>query len=627
MKSEIKSEFFHAFGNSLMPPYFGSMKEWAENNIVLPSEYGIPGKLNLDISPYLLDPLKAIENPKIMQVNLAMATRIGKTMTSEIALLYWIVNQPGPVMRIFHNSTISDAFVDTRLIPLLQSCDKTKLLLDSNKGNMSRKLIAFPHMSIKFGSADTALQHGLGTKYLIADELHQWPVGAFSKYLARTTDFIGHRKIICASQPNRMGSEWYNICQKGIIMEWWWMCPNCKKQQPFVMSKEREDGTYAGLNWETIVGEDGETTNIQASAKTAWLECIDCKHKVHDTPSERRALNDNGRYVCIKNDGDISIVTYMAPNFVNMKLSFEYAAVQYMLAKRQIKLNLYEPMEEFVGQVMGKFYKQEQVFDLSLMVSENYEKEGLDKEWTKIMSVDVQRKGNVKYYVIRAWHKNGNESRRIEFGVCREWSEIEAIREKHKIPLPLVGIDSGDGERTQEIYQECIKHGQVIKVNGQLHYVSWCPLKGDGAKASYNDHPDKVSRLYSAVSNKDAQFPQGHKLKGIPAPVILWSNISVKSILAQLRDNKIEGVRWKIDRPDDEYDQQMYSEDLKEVLDKKSGLMVQRWIQNRQDNHWLDTEAMNLVMAMRAGVFSATKINEEDMRKIIENSSKKDLSQ
>ena len=238
------------------------------------------------------------------------------------------------------------------------------------------------------------------------------------------------------------------------------------------------------------------------------------------------------------------------------------------------------------------------------------------------MTVDVQRTGNVKYWLVRAWHKNGNESRRIDFGVARDWEDIEKVREKYKVPYPLVGVDSGDGSRTQEIYQECIKHGQVVKVGNVRQYASWCPLKGDG-KVSYK-HSDDVVRLYSPISNQDSQFPIGHKLKGIPAPLILWSNYSVKTILANLRDNKISGVVWKIYRPDSEYDTQMYSESLLDVVDKKSGVSVKRWIQTRADNHWLDVEAMNLVMAMRANVFSATKINEEDIKQLIANSTKKE---
>ena len=91
----------------------------------------------------------------------------------------------------------------------------------------------------------------------------------------------------------------------------------------------------------------------------------------------------------------------------------------------------------------------------------------------------------------------------------------------------------------------------------------------------------------------------------------------------QLRDNKIEGVKWLVDHADEEYDKQLYSEGLVDVVDKRTGLITQRWLQQAQDNHYLDTEVLCLVGAMRASLFSATKINETDIQKLIENSNPK----
>ena len=620
MIDDVKQELLKVYSDNLQAPYFGSMKQWLEKNVELPPAYAINGKLDLGISPYLLKPLQAIENPKIYQVNLAMATQVGKSLLSELAILYWIINAPAPIYRIFQNNDISAVFAETRLIPLLKNCPPIKPLLDYDRFSTRKTGVILPHMAITLGGANEGRAHGMSIRYLLCDELHQWEVGMFNKFLARTTAFAGRRKIICASQPSRAGSEWEQIYSKGNIYEWQWLCPKCNTRQPYHWSKEKKNGGYAGFNWDSILNSK-EETDIAESAKTTWLECENCDHRYHDTPSERNELNKNGDYVLIKSGGDEGVVSYTCPNFVNPNLSFAYATSQYMLAKRMKRMTgLDEQLEIFVEQILGKFYHRELEADLSKILVETYEKDNLDNDWMPIMSVDVQRTGNIKYWVVRAWHKNGNESKRLDFGICRDWSEVDAIAKKYKVPIPLVGIDSGDGERTLEIYQECIKHGQVLTIGGKLQYISWSPLKGD-QKVNYK-HADGVTRLYSPVSNQDSQFPTGHKLKGIPAPLILWSNYSVKTILANLRDNKIAGVSWKVDRKDDEYDKQMYSEDLVDVVDKKSGVTTKRWIQTRTDNHWLDVESMNLLMAIRANVFSATKINEEEMKKLIDNSKK-----
>ena len=615
MNKDLKQELFQVFKESIQPPFSGGFYRWAEQNIELPSAYAIPGRLDLSISPYLLAPMQAIDDPRIVQVNLCMATQVGKSLVSELFVPYIIINAPGPLLRIFHNQDVSDIFTSTRLVPLLKNCRVIKPLLKYDRFSTGKKGITMPHMSVICGSSNTALQHGLSIKYLLADELHQWEPGQFNKFMARTTAFSGRRKIICASQPSKTGHEWEQLSYKGLIYEWNWHCPACNTIQPFYWSKERADGSFCGFNWDSILDSTGNT-NITLSSATTYLECEKCRHHINDTPIERRQLNDNGTYICTKLDGDPNIVTYMCPCWVNPNLSFASKAAEYMIAKRTKRTTgLDELMEIFVEQSLGKFYKKEAEADLSRILIEAYDKEVKDKNWYLTMGVDVQRIGGVKYYVVRAWNKNGTESKRLAFGIARTFDEIEEIRKKHNVLLPMLHIDSGDGTMTAEIYQECIKHGQVVKINGILQYVSWTATKGD-QKVSYK-HLDNIMRLHSPPSPQSAGFPEGHKLAGIPVGLILFSNFSLKTILGNLRDNLILDVKWKIDAPDQEYDAQLYAESLVDVVDKKSGLMTKRWMQHRDNNHYFDCEVLNLLGSIRANVFSSIKINEDDIRKMI----------
>ncbi len=623
MNLELKQELTKIYKEALQPPFLGGFKEWAEQHIILPPAYSIPGRLDLNISPYLHAPMRAIDDPRITQVNCNAATQTGKSLIEELFIPYIIINKPGPAFRIFHSKDVSDVFAETRLIPLLKNCPIIAPLLKYDRFSTKKSGIILPHMAITLGSSATSLQHGMSVKYLLCDEVWQFEPGTFQKFMARTTAFASRRKIICASQPGDKGSEWEAMCDKGLIYAWTWLCEKCNHRQEYYWSKEKKDGSYAGMNWDSILNDDG-STNIAESAKTAWLECENCNHKVHDTPAERLKLNQTGGYICIKRDGDPTIVTYNWGGYVNINIPFKEFAAEYMIAKRIKQLTgLDEQLRLFTTQKLGKFYKREQSLDISKILVELYDKDKLDNNWVNTMGVDVQRIGGIKYWVVRAWNKNGNESRRIGFGIVRTWEELENIRKKHNVLLPMVAVDSGDGEMTPTVYQECVKHGTVLKTNlGNLQYISWVPTKGD-QKVSYK-HLDNVTRLYSQVSPQDAGFPVGHKLKGVPAGLVLFSNYSLKTILANLRDNNVEGIKWLIDHADEEYDKQIYSEGLVDVIDKKSGLVTQRWMQQGQNNHLWDCEVLCLLNAMRANVFSATQVNEENMRKIIDNSTKKD---
>ena len=620
MDNIISQELLKVYLDNLSPPYSGSIYQWCNENVSLSPAYAIPGKFSIEPSPYLIQPFEDLRDPKVMMVNLVGATQIGKSLVAELFLPYIVVNDPGPTLRLHQNDDIASVFTVTRLLPIFRNCKPTKLLLKgANRFAASKKGIDFPHMSIKVSSAKESILHGLSIKYILMDEAHLYDVGVIEKVIARTTAFAGRRKIVISSQPNTAGSElekWYN---KGMIYEWQWLCPKCKEYQPYRWSHRRDDGSYAGINWTTILKEDGETTNIALSSKTAVMECFYCRHIIQDTLENRRNLNDTSKYICIKSLGDPLIHSYTVPQFVNINIKFEEMAVQYMEARRQKRLGLDEDMITFQNQILGKFYSAGVVVDDTKIARGDYipNPTDYDKNWVNIMTVDYQSVGKIKYYVVRAWNKNGNESRRLAFGVERTWDGIEEIRKKWNVRIPCVGVDSGFS--TQEIYQECIRHNEEFydSVLKKKIFTSWVPMKGDGAKLSY-PHEDKTARYYAPLSKQAVMWPTDSKYQGRPAKLLMWSNYSIKTILTNLRDAKIDGVKWLVDMKDEEYERQMYSEGLKEEIDKKTGQKKLRWIKMGEANEYLDCESMNLCLAIRINCFSATKINEDDLKEVVE---------
>lgn len=610
----IANEFLDIFCD-VETPYTGSISEWAHENISLPQTYAQPGQIDLSTSPWLVPPLEDIIDPKVETIIKVMAIRLGKSMTDEIAIPYLISQVPSPILRVHQDDDMAANITDTKLLPILRSTEAVSPLLPKHKG-IKRGIIELPHMFIRISGDKETIGHSIGIRYLMMDEAHLYDVGLIEKFIGRTVDFAGRRKIIISSTPNHAGSELEKYYHSGCIYEWQWKCPQCQQYQPYYWSKQRPDNSYAGFTWDTILTEDGQHTDIAKSAKTTWLECYHCKHQIHDNIANRRNLNDNGKYVLIKSDGDPKVHAYTCPLFVNINLSFESFTLQYLAAKR-LKRNtgLDQDIVTFVTQVLAKFYKADPQVDHSKIMRGDYTTDPAvkDKDWVRILTVDIQRTGLIKYWVIREWNKKGNESRRLDLGIARDWEEIEALRVKWDINRLCVGVDSGD--QTTEVYQQCIKHGQAKKYNNYGVYESWQPLKGDGQHFSYK-HPDGKVKYYSVPGRGDPIFPVDSKYRGLSAPFVLWSNWSIKSMLMKLRDNEIPGVTWLVDKKDVEYERHMYSEGIQTLVDKKTGLTVQRWIA-ADENHYLDCEAMNLVLAIKAGIFSPVKVDEDELLKII----------
>jgi len=621
MEITYQKELLSSFVESFNPPFTGSVYQWCNQNVDLPQAYRYTGRFDVSLSPYLVQPFDDLLDPRVKMVNLIGATQIGKSLLAELYIPFIICNDAGPVLRLHQSDEMAHTFMETRLLPLLRNTPPVAKMLAGNRNAAKKDIIIFPHMAVKVSSAKESMLHGQSIRFLLLDEAHIFlDAGTIDKALARTTAFAGRRKIVISSQPNRAGSELEKYFNVGMIYEWEWLCPKCKQYQPYRWNWQRLDGTFAGVNWTTILNPDGEQTNIGLSAKTAWLECFHCCHKVTDTQENRRLLNDTSKYLCIKNDGDPSVHSYTVPQFVNPNISFADMAIQYMNAKRTMyNLGLDEDMVTFVNQVLGRFYKAAPTADHSKIMRGDYLPENVkqDKEWVNILTADVQRKGSLKFYIVRSWNRSGRESRRLDFGVVRTWEEIEALRVKWNVQLPCVGLDCGDGEMQSEVFQACVLHNQILKLpNGQFEYLCWAALKGD-QKISY-DHPDKVKRYYSPIRYGDPMFPADHRLKKLPAKFWLWSNFSIKTIFANLRDNKVPGVKWVVNGVDKEYEAQLWSEGLKTIV-KKNGETTLRWVKTGEDNHWYDAENMNLVMAIQAGIFTPTAVNEEELKKLVDS--------
>lgn len=622
MIEEISNKFLDTFTN-VSQPFTGSIADWAKENVVLNEIYGIPGKLDFTTSPWLVPPLEDVLNPKVTMVIKIMAVRLGKSLTDEATIPYWINQNPGPIFRIFQDDDAASLNIETRLLPILRNIKCIAPLLPDRKG-IKKGLIKLPNTYIRYSGDKESVAHGPGTRYLILDEAHLYDVGMIEKFIARTLDFAGRRKIIISSTPNQYGSELEKYYLSGQIFEWHWKCPHCSKYQPYWWSKQRDDLSFGGFNWDTILTADGEHTDVDKSSETTWLECFYCKHQIHDNLENRRKLNNDGKYICIKSDGDSTIHSYTCPLFVNLNLPFKFFTMEYLKAKRMKQIGLDDDMMTFVCGKLAKFYKAEPVGDDSRIMRGDYIPNPTDyeKDWVNIMTVDCQARGDLKYYVIRAWNKNGNESRRLAFGVCRTFNELDEIRKKWNVRVPCVGVDSG--WNTTQIYQECIKHNEDIfdPVLKRRIFVSWIPMKGDGNKSNYI-HDDNVSRFYAPLSKQDPLWPSDSKYYGRTAKLLLWSNYSIKTILANLRDNTINGIKWLVDVKDAEYERQLYSEGLKEEFDKKTGLKRLRWSKIGDANEYLDCEAMNLVLAIRINVFSATNVDEKKIQEIMEKTNTK----
>lgn len=606
MDIEVKADLIKSFYENFEPPFQGEVYEWAAKNIVLPSNYAIGGALDIvNLSPYLIEPYKDLLRDTVEEIILSSARQTFKSGFVESTLAYIICNDPGPVLKVHQTKEVADTFTLGRLIPLFQSCKPLSALLEDNKKSIRKDGIYLPHMSCKITGPSENFLHGYTARYLFIDELHladSYGKGAVKKLIGRTDAFTGKkRKIIITSTPGVNGDLLADEINKGLIYRWSWKCPqsDCQQYQPWYWNKQRGEtgGEGDGITWDKVKNSDG-SYNYEATGATARLVCCHCHKSIEDTKQNRLLLNRTGKYTCVKAGGDSSIKTYQWPAFVNPEITFRSAVVQYLQAKQKFKFTYNDDdLITFYQHVLGEEWNRRRNAFKSKILVENYDPDTVwPEEAYRVMGVDNQRLQSAKYYVIRAFDKQGN-SRKICSGHVNSWDEIERIYKEYKVPIHQVFVDCGYQETKGEIYAESVKRGNDVEyADGNYRWkerVGWTCLMGEGKKLY--KHADNVTRYYSEPIAQDS----GAGLP--PARMHLWTNYAIKNILAALRDGK-GAVKWSTDKTDNDYIAQLYSEELVDVENKKTGMIEQAWKCKNDNNHFWDCECMIIVGALMLGI-------------------------
>lgn len=597
MNKELKSEFKSAFLDNFTCPYTGSIYQWAAENVKITTG-AVKGSFDISIFPYLRQPFDDLKDNSVHQINLSAAVQSGKTQFSEVYLPYIISVSPAETLRLHQSDDMARYFTETRLIPLLQNCKPTSQLID-NADRFAVKLggITLPHMSLKIAGAKENVLHGSTIRYLLLDEcwLYEKP-DMIQKAKARTTAFGNNKKIVLTSQPGIEGDT-FDKESTGKVFEWGWKCKECGNLQPWYWSKEKEDGSWAGIIWDKVYKDaDSSSYDLERTGDTARLQCYHCTASYTDNNVNRKYLNDNGAYIETADHGNPKVKTYSWCGFVNTKITFKEKCIEYLQATElHKKTGLTDKLKLFRQQVLGQTWKRTQAIDVSKILVQTFEP---DKEWPeeifRCLSVDYQRKLGVKYWCVVAF--SANEMRIVDHGYCLKWDDIHALAEKYKIPPPAVVIDSGFN--ASEVYLECYNHSRAIKMGKKVEFWGWTALKGDDADDGYQHKMNDGQKLTKYHSPMVRASIDNIKF----ARLFHWSNFCIKTIFYHIREGKCD-MKMVLPKPDPEFDLQLNAESLCEVVNKQTGLRKLRWEARHDNNHYLDVCCQAIVAAMLAGKF------------------------
>lgn len=508
---------------------------------------------------------------KIKQISIMCSAQSAKTETM-LALLSWLIAEdPGPCMWVTSNEDEALKFATERLMPSLRACPPVAVRIPQSNRLAKSREIYFPGMTLEVvGSNAPSKLQSKPRRWLLLDEVRNWPAGALPMVLKRTRTFWNARQVI-VSTP---GSEHDAVHQQYLLGNqyvWHIECPKCGKQH--------------SLDWEYMKWDVNEDTkpdgqyDFDKLAKSIRLECPFCAHETHDTPFERRKLT-KGEWVSMNPTAPESKKSYtwnaMLPTWVRWRDLVE----EFLSSKKALSWGDPEPLKTFITESLGQPWEDRLKYnDKDWLLQRRSDYKLLDRppsEFRKFLSADVQK--DRLYYVCRAFGPNG-ESRLFD---CGDVPDFEDLREKTK----ELGVDPDDviidsGYRTSAVYNEVMR----------MDYA-WKPAKGEDRENGYVVDGIKQVWKDSDIDPALGTVDQG-KLR--PVKLFLYSNPNIKDLLSEY----IKGIGPNWTLPENiiqDYMAQMKAERREEIVNSY-GEVKYRWVNKpRRPNHYFDCECM-LVMA------------------------------
>lgn len=564
---------------SIKPSERINIWEWAAANVDFsrcPS-YDTPRHEPFDAEwmPYWKEPVECVTDPNIREIAVLKCSRAGG---SENILLnpirYTIAQNPTPTLYVTGDQLSAERFMEKRVKRGLRSSLACWRALKAAQATQHD--IAFPGMDFRvtWPKAKQSFKQD-GWSIVLCDEVSLWP--EYSADMARKrTDSYPFPHIVFISSPDpasRRASD-----DDPIFVEYRrgdqrkWNCVDPATGNRFVFEMGQRDGP--GLCWDKSARKDDGTWDLDAVRKSAHYVTPD---KTRIENKDRMSVVRTGRWIATVPNAPANTRSYHINSFMVPFKSGDFGemAVAFLQAQQRGPMSL----RTFIYEYLAEPWTQdvERVYDDQItrrvaeyLRGESYFDKHADYQKQRrgtLMTVDVQK--THMWWVVREWVVGG-ASCLIEWGYCATWDEVDKIGNAHKCEAIIV--DAGYGERTTEVYDECLRRRMV-------------PAKGDD-RGTTPDLPYRSSDINPYEGTR--RQVQGESLK-----LILWHTDTFKlMLLSRLRgDTRGWWVYRGIER---DYCMQITAEER----------TPKGWIKRRRDNHVTDLEAMQLVAALAYGYLS-----------------------
>lgn len=585
--------------------------EWAEQNIILPaSEERGQGPLSWLGREYAREIADDFADHTITDSVSLCGSQAGKTVAIMAGVAYVVGCDPGGVLWVLPDLALARSFSSKRWMHLVEGTPELERLVPrgSARHDWTKLEQELGGSIINFcGSNSPSGLSSRPKRVVVLDEMDKFPketrggeAGSINLAEQRVKDAALPKKIKTSTPSTMDGPGWVEFL-KGDQRRYEVPCPGCGKGVFLAWSKEHTilpiDGRESWVKWDSEAKRTDGTWDYDRVFRSARCECPFCQFHIQD--HHKTKIVRSGRWV----------PTFLnAPrNFRSRHLPSMYASSPSTMLGHMARtfLELKRSTEGILGFING-FLAEPSESENSRVERTEIILAGSDKplagDVRRILSVDVQQ--DCTYWIVREFDaaKTGH-SRRVGVGQSATWEDLRQVQTRFEVGDSHVVLDSGDGNRTPEVYAECLRWGRLIPVTGKPPFhAGWCPAKGAPRESRWPDPKTKQPRIFTL-----SQAPLAHAK--VHLPLFMFSGPSMLDILANIRNPENDaGIRWEVQEDKEQdatYWAHMDSKVKRAWHQKRTGRTINEWMKRSatREDHWLDCEVQCLAYASMLGLF------------------------
>lgn len=575
--------------------------EWARDKRIMPPSAPIPGPFNPDANPYMRPVAWAFAQPCFSRVTFVMGTQMGKSVTMENIIGHRLDEDPTPCLYVAPTKPLIDSTVEPKFMAMFRECASLWKKYDQGISTKMTKWLAGTKFRFAWAGSPTELAADSAGLVMVdeVDRIVNTSEGDTTEIIEARGDAYADSKIGYTATPTggkvtrradprtglwhwvpgekrAISSKVWQLWQSGTRHEWAVPCPHCGEY--FV--------PWSDLLWWPGKGSAEECTPDEAF-KHARLTCPSTGCMIED--KWRPWMNKRGVAVApgesvtkagaIRGEADTAGFTHYSI-WVSGLCSFAVKKSYGFLAKKLLG-----------AQVFGDPARLQAVFNTGF--GECYSEAGDAPSWEEVRAqcygyaagellleplrifctVDVQK--NRLVYVIRAWYA-ALGSMLLEHGELWGETDQDAVWEQLSElidtdydghPINEAGIDIG--YRDDQVYRFINEH------------------KGRAAALRGRERLDKPFRKEVVeVDRKGKTRKRGDARWAFDSP------LAKRWVHSRFGRPDTRPGWWLLHQQvTDDYCKQLVGEEWRESEGKFDQV---------GENHYLDCEAMQYVMAMRA---------------------------